>query len=293
MPYDSFKPRDPSERATLKQVRGKPFSIGSGFDALSFTHPMYAGAMDPLIMVDHFTMTAPTFGPHAHAGLSAVSILFEDSEGVFNNKDSLGNDIDLQPGDLYWLKAGRGAVHDEKPRTGARTHALQVFVNLPARMKYDAPDSLHVKASEIPVLVGEGYSARLVLGESNGTKGTKSPALPITILDVKLEEGASFAHQVPAGQSAWVLAVDGAFGVRNGDAEASLKPGVSVSIRAQDQVQDLITTGSTEAHFVILQADPLREPFVQRGPFAMTTEAEVDAMFAAHAAGELGSIDEL
>jgi redox-sensitive bicupin YhaK (pirin superfamily) len=293
MPYDLCNLNEQAEQKELTQVQGKPFAIGAGFDALSFKHTMYAGAMDPLIMVDHFTMTTPTFGPHAHAGLSAVSILFEDSEGIFNNKDSLGNDIDLMPGDLYWLKAGRGAVHDEKPRTGARTHAMQVFVNLPARMKYDAPDSLHVKATNMPVLVGEGYSARLVLGESNGTKGTKSPALPMTILDVKLERGASFAHQVPAGQSAWVLAVDGAIGVRNGDAEASLKPGASVSIRAQDQAQSLITTGSTKAHFVILQAEPLREPFVQRGPFAMTTEAEVEAMFAAHAAGELGSIDDL
>jgi hypothetical protein len=293
MPYDLCGLHGQPEQKELTQVQGKPFSIGAGFDALSFKHIMYEGAMDPLIMVDHFTMTAPTFGPHAHAGLSAVSILFEDSEGVFNNRDSLGNDIDLMPGDVYWLKAGRGAVHDEKPRTGARTHALQVFVNLPARMKYDAPDSLHVKSTDMPVLDGEGYSARLVLGESNGTKGAKSPALPMTILDVNLEEGASFAHQAPAGQSAWLLAVDGAIDIRNGDAAASVKPGASVSFRAQDQVQDLIISGNTNAHFVILQAEPLREPFVQRGPFAMTTEAEVDAMFAAHAAGELGSIDDL
>ena len=244
-------------------------------------------------MVDHFTMTAPTFGPHAHAGLSAVSILFEDSEGVFNNKDSLGNDIDLMPGDLYWLKAGRGAVHDEKPREGARTHALQVFVNLPARMKYDAPESLHVKTADIPVFVGDGYRARLVLGESNGIIGTKSPALPMTILDVSLEAGASFGHHVPSGQSAWILGVDGAIEIRGGDATASLKSGVSVSVRAKDQAQDLIISGNSKAHFVILQAEPLREPFVQRGPFAMSTEKEVDAMFAAHAAGELGSIDNL
>lgn len=293
MPYDLCNLNEQAEPKELTQVQGKPFAIGAGFDALSFKHTMYAGAMDPLIMVDHFTMTAPTFGPHAHAGLSAVSILFEDSEGVFNNKDSLGNDIDLLPGDLYWLKAGRGAVHDEKPREGARTHALQVFVNLPARMKYDAPDSLHVKKADIPVFVGEGYRARLVLGESNGIQGAKPPALPMTIVDVNLEAGVSFAHRVPGGQSAWILGVDGAIAIRNGDATADLKSGGSVPIQAQDQTQDLIIAGNSKAHFVILQAEPLREPFVQRGPFAMTTEAEVEAMFAAHAAGELGSMDDL
>lgn len=290
MPFDLHKYSDTDE---LTSVQGKPISIGTGFHALSFTHDMYGGAMDPLIMVDSFTMTKPTFGPHAHAGLSAVSILFEDSEGVFNNRDSLGNDIDLKPGDIYWLKAGSGAVHDEKPRPGARTHALQVFVNLPAHMKYDAPDSLHVKRADIPVLVGEGCRARLVFGESNGIKGASSPALPMTIVDVNLEAGASFEHRVPSGQSAWILGVDGAIGIRNGDATADLKSGTSVSIQAQDQRQELIISGNSKAHFVILQAEPLREPFVQRGPFAMTTKKEVDAMFAAHAAGELGSIDHL
>ena len=293
MPYDLRNLIEQSQQKELRQVQGKPFTTSVGFDALSFKHTMYSGAMDPLIMVDHFTMTAPTFGPHAHAGLSAVSILFEDSEGVFNNKDSLGNDIDLMPGDLYWLKASRGAVHDEKPREGARTHALQVFVNLPAHMKYDAPDSLHVKSTNIPVLVRDGYRARLVLGESNGIRGAKSPALPMTILDVNLEAGASFEHRVPSGRSAWILGVNGAIGIRNVDATTDLKSGASVSIQARDQKQDLIISGTSKAHFVILQAEPLHEPFVQRGPFAMTTEKEVDAMFAAHDAGELGSLGSL
>ncbi|MEL7032239.1 MAG: pirin-like C-terminal cupin domain-containing protein [Pseudomonadota bacterium] len=292
MPYDLCNLDEQSDQRELTQVQGEPFAIGAGFDALSFKHTMYAGAMDPLIMVDHFTMTTPTFGPHAHAGLSAVSILFEDSEGVFNNRDSLGNDIDLMPGDLYWLKAGRGAVHDEKPKQGARTHALQVFVNLPARMKYDAPESLHVKATVMPVLVGQGYRARLVLGESNGMKGASSPALPMTILDVNLEAGASFEHQVPSGRSAWIMGVDGAVAIRNSEATANLKSGASVSIQAQEQTQDLIISGNSKAHFVILQAEPLREPFVQRGPFAMSTKKEVEAMFAAHAAGKLGSLDD-
>src|SRR6056297_211452 len=111
---------------------GAAMTRGTGFEALSFIHRQLDGLMDPLIMVDHFTMTEPTFAPHAHAGLSAVSVLFEDSTGSFRNRDSLGNDIELAPGDLYWLKAASGAVHDEAPTPGSRTHALQIFVNLPA-----------------------------------------------------------------------------------------------------------------------------------------------------------------
>ncbi|MEM7519052.1 MAG: pirin family protein, partial [Planctomycetota bacterium] len=170
-------------------VRGRRVEIGAGFSALSFDHKEFDGLMDPLVMVDHFTMSEPTFGPHPHAGMSAVSVLFEDSRGFFHNRDSLGHDIDLGPGDLYWLKAGRGAVHDESPRPGARTHALQVFVNLPAADKRDAPDSLHVRADEMPELRGEGYRVRVVLGGSNGVSGSRSPALPLTILDIHLDAG--------------------------------------------------------------------------------------------------------
>ena len=87
---------------------GETMTRGTGFEALSFIHRQLDGLMDPLIMVDHFTMTEPTFAPHAHAGLSAVSVLFEDSTGSFRNRDSLGNDIELAPGDLSGLK-GRPA----------------------------------------------------------------------------------------------------------------------------------------------------------------------------------------
>ena len=291
MPFDTPRPSVTTRAFKGDAVSGVPFSIGRGFNALSFKHEMYSGTMDPLIMVDHFVMTESTFGPHAHAGISAVSILFEDSQGCFHNKDSLGNDIDLMPGDLYWLKAGRGAVHDEKPRPGARTHALQVFVNLPGRMKYDAPDSLHVRSSDMPILSGEGYRARLMLGESENSKGETSPALPMTIIDLMLEKDGQFAHKIPSGQAAFILSIYGDATAEFGEKSTSLPKGSSISLEPSERDDRLIVSSSTKAHVVILQATPIEEDFVQKGPFAMSTQAEVDAMFAAHAAGDLGSID--
>ena len=291
MPYDTHADIRIDTKARHAPVSGNPFSVGTGFNALSFKHGMYAGAMDPLIMVDHFVMTEPTFGPHAHAGLSAVSILFEDSDGRFNNKDSLGNDIDLMPGDLYWMKAGGGAVHDEKPVRGARTHALQVFVNLPASMKYDAPASMHVKAGDMPVLTGGGYRARVMLGASNGRKGATSPALPMTVLDVSLQGGGPFEHTVPAGETGFVLAAKGEASVAFGGKTVELSPGQSVAFAPSDTENRLILSAADEAHIAVLQATPIREAFVQQGPFAMSTQAEVDAMFAAHKAGKLGRIE--
>lgn len=90
-------------------IGGRRVDIGTGFSALNFDHHQFGGLLDPLVMVDHFTMSEPTFGTHPHAGVSAVWVMLEDSRGRYYNRDSLGNDIDLEPGDLYWLKAGRAA----------------------------------------------------------------------------------------------------------------------------------------------------------------------------------------
>lgn len=278
----------PHSTKVSQQSVGKPIRIGTGFTATSFRHRDFDGLMDPLIMVDHFVSTERTFDAHAHAGLSAVTILFEDSQGVFHNRDSLGNDVDLMPGDLYWLKAAKGAVHDEATRSPGRTHALQVFVNLPGAMKHDAPAARHVPASSMPRLEGQGASARLVLGQSGDTHGARSPALPLNILDVSLAEGGQFVHTATPDQGAWVYAVGGDLSLVLGQQTLELRSGQSVAVHG---AASLTLHGSTTSHAVILQGTPIREAFVQRGPYAMSTPEDLDAVEADYRAGRLGSLD--
>ena len=271
-------------------TRAHPLRIGDGFEALSFKHAQFDGLMDPLVMVDHFTMTEPTFGAHPHAGMSAVSVLFEDSEGGFRSRDSLGNEVDLLPGDLYWLKAGRGAVHDEAPLPGARTHALQVFVNLPARMKRDAPDTLHVSGAWMPVIEGDGRRVRVVLGETGGVVGASSPALPLTILDVHLDAGGDYTHALPAKQGAWLHAVRGDAELRIDGRTTALAEGEAIALRGGSTEAPLAMKSAAGGQLVLLQGTPIEERFVQEGPFVMSTCDEYRAVAAEHAAGRLGSI---
>ena len=99
-------------RAAIVAVQhGETMTRGAGFEALSFIHRQLDGLMDPLIMVDHFTMTEPTFAPHAHAGLSAVSVLFEDSTGSFRNQGLAGQRHRTGP--------GRSLLAEGRPRRGA------------------------------------------------------------------------------------------------------------------------------------------------------------------------------
>tara|TARA_R110002049_G_scaffold307093_1_gene506803 strand:+ start:1341 stop:2243 length:903 start_codon:yes stop_codon:yes gene_type:complete len=274
---------------------GNALEIGGGFSANAFRERDFAGAMDPLVMVDHYRMSEPTFGAHPHAGISAVSILFEDSEGKFHNRDSLGNDFDLMPGDLYWLKAGSGAVHDEAPRAGARTHGLQVFVNLPARMKKDAPESLRVKAQDMPVLESGGNRVRIVLGASNGITGRASPALPMTILDGTIAAASTFEHDLQAGENSWVYAIKGEIEIIVAGEKVRLQAGEAIAIEASSSSAantiELRNIAASGAHFALLAAAPVKEAFVQKGPFVMSNEAEIEQVEANYAAGKLGHLE--
>ena len=273
---------------------GHQLEIGTGFTARSFRERDFSGAMDPLVMVDHYRMSESTFGAHPHAGLSAVSVLFEDSEGEFHNRDSLGNDFDLMPGDLYWLKAGSGVVHDEAPRAGARTHGLQVFVNLPARMKQDVPESLRVKAQDIPLLETDGNRVRVVLGESNGVMAQVSPALPMTILDGKIAAGYIFTHELRGAESGWVYAIEGGIELTVGGEKVRLQTGESVAITASAgsvaHTIELSNTAAAEAHFALFAAEPVKEAFVHKGPFVMNNKDEIAKVEADYAAGKLGHL---
>ncbi|MBS9718209.1 pirin family protein [Pseudohalocynthiibacter aestuariivivens] len=288
MTVQHTEPTYTSQAAIIRSQQGEKITRGDDFEAISFIHRQLDGLMDPLIMVDHFTMTAPTFGPHAHAGLSAVSVLFEDSTGSFRNKDSLGNDIELAPGDLYWLKAARGAVHDEAPTPGSRTHALQIFVNQPAAQKQDEPSARHVPADEMPVIKGPGHRVRVMTGKSNGVVGVIPPAMPFTILDIALQANGSFTHRPDPGDATWLHLIRGEIGVDLDGTRHRLSSDTALAAHGADEIRLLSSEGGQA---VLLGGAPLREPFVQKGPFAMRDVHQLAAVIAAQEAGEFGTID--
>jgi len=273
---------------THAQSDGRKITIGDGFAAQSYQHADFRGLMDPLIMVDHFIMTKPTFGTHAHAGLSAVTVMFEDSQGVFHNRDSLGNHLDLAPGDLYWFKAARGAIHNEAPRTGARTHALQVFVNLPAENRHDAPSAFHIAAMDIPKLAGDRATARLVLGESNGVTAATAPDVLLTLLDVAILPGGRFTHYGDSRLNAWILAIKGTSTVTWNASATDLHPGTAIALAGATEIS---LSSEEGAHAVLFRGHPLRQSFIQRGPFVMGNAAELDDIEAAYRDGRFGLVD--
>ena len=281
--YDSASVSEP--------LSGSDLTIGAGFKAQSFSAQNIQAQMDPLVMVDHYVMTQSTFGAHAHAGMSAVSLLFEDSTGLFHNRDSLGNDFDLRPGDLYWLSAGSGAVHDEYPRANARTHGLQVFVNVPQAHRFEAPTSLLVRSEKMPVISTPLYRVKVALGESNGVHGATSPSTPMTILVGTLQPGGQFCHQAASDRGIWTSSIDGDLEVGVGDATRHLAPRQAAAAKTKGSTTITLTNPSnTAVQFVLFDGAHIGETYVQEGPFVMGSQAQIQAVKAAYAAGELGSI---
>jgi len=145
----------PAVRGVLRVANTARGTVRPGFDAARILQRDIE--FDPYVQVDHFWMSRATFPPHPHAGFSAITLLFEDSEGKFKrslrwaqilmcyriaigsftNRDSLGTNMLIHPGDTHWTVAGKGVVHEEIPvKEGVPSHGLQIFCNLPSKLKF-------------------------------------------------------------------------------------------------------------------------------------------------------------
>ena len=272
-------------------VGGTDLTLGDGFKAESFRAVEIGQTMDPLVMVDHYVMTEPTFGAHPHAGMSAVSLLFEDSEGLFHNRDSLGNDFDLRPGDLYWLSAGSGAVHDESPRAGSQIHGLQVFINVPHSERFANPTSRLVRSEEMPIIEGIGYRVKVAMGESGGVLGAVSPSTPMTILDGVIHSNGQFSHPMGPHRGIWVHAIRGGLEVTVGKITRPLSPRQAIAIDSVEGAEIKISNPWDEAsHFALFDGAQIGETYIQEGPFVMSSQQQIVDIKKAYAAGELGTL---
>lgn len=169
-----------------------------------------AALIDPFLGIDHAWMSAPTFPPHPHAGFSAVSYLFLDSETGIDNRDSLGTRNLIRPGGLHWATAGSGIVHEEVPAEAGKTvHSLQIFVNLAPERQYIAPFALTLEPQDVPVVQLPGAKVRVPVGRFRDARSPLTPPTEVTMLDISLEEGAELAVPIDAGHCAFVMPIFG------------------------------------------------------------------------------------
>jgi redox-sensitive bicupin YhaK (pirin superfamily) len=279
-------------------------NIGAGFNADGIRGSN--AVMDPYLMVDHFWMTQPTFGAHPHAGFSAVTYLFADSQTQTHSYDTTRPDLGdnrnhhlIAPGDAHWFIAARGAVHDEPiAEPGKLLHGLQLFVNLAAADKFSTPRTLNIKYTDMPQhQQASGAKVKLAWGKyDDGThaihgKPEHTPPTDSTLLDIALPAGASFRYPVAADQTTMVIPTAGEIMIE----ETALKVHQAVALDATARSGgELIVNNANAAHtaqFVLLLGRPLNEPVAQHGPFAMNTRAQLEDTIRRYKAGEMGRLD--
>jgi redox-sensitive bicupin YhaK (pirin superfamily) len=242
------------------------------FTAANLSAQQLGPDMDPVLSIDHFWMRGRVFAPHPHAGFSAVTYLFEDSEGDFVDRDSLGNHVVAKPGAVLWTVAGRGVMHDEFPAQPG---------------KQRAPKLLFVDGPEVPVFQRTGVRGRVVAGAAAGVGSALDAPLDITFLDLKLEPGAGYQHAILRDKNAFVYVIEG--DVLIGDDARRLSTLGAASFAA-DGDAIYLKAGASGARVVLLAARPLREPVVAHGPFIMNDEQQVAKAVEDYRAGRMGRL---
>jgi len=265
-------------------------SHGGNFSVFRLDLERLGGFIAPIMGFDHYRMSGPTFAPHPHAGFSAVSYVFENSAGALRNRDSLGHDLTVQPGELLWTQAGRGVIHDEFPASnGAAVHGLQLFVNLSSKNKHLAPQVFHADADAIPVSEeAAGNRIRILTGQRGELRSPITPTEPFDFFDARLN--GSWVYPVKSHQNVMVYVLSGAVTISIGDGERSLGEHEAVGIRADVSAGDLRIEPKDSAHLLLLSGQDSREPVAVGGPFIMNTHDELADAYERYRIGQMGRL---
>ena len=265
--------------------------VGNGFPVRSlFGYHDDTRAISPFLLFDY---AGPrTFEPnageprgvgwHPHRGFETVTVVLA---GEVDHEDTAGNGGRIGPGDVQWMTAGSGLLHKEMhspefTRRGGKFHALQLWVNLPAKLKMSAPRYQTLLAADIPVVDG----VRVIAGEYAGARGPAETFTPVNLLEARLRAGQKLRLSLRDGYSAGLYVVEGRI-LANGEKVETTE--LAVLDRTGDEVQlDAIS----DAIVFVMNGAPIEEPVVGYGPFVMNTSREIQQAFADFHAGRLGTI---
>ncbi len=269
-------------------IRARSLRDAGAFSVQSLEVGQLGERASPVVVLDDFRVSGRPFGPHPHAGFSAVTYVFEDSQGGLRSRDSLGNDVVTGPGGIVWTQAGRGVIHEEVPaEASGELHGLQVFVNLSARNKLAAPQMLRLDKGEVPEWRnGAGDRVRVAVGSFEGVSSSLAPVEPFTFLDVTLRREISF--EVPPAHNAIVYTIGGDAFVRADGREQKVTVGHAVALYGGSA--RVAFAASRPAHIIVLSGPSIQEPVVVQGSFIMNERSQIEAAVARFRTGQMGHL---
>ena len=261
-------------RTIERLITGQPTSDGAGVTLTRVLTQDLQRRLDPFLMLDAFGSDAADdyiagFPDHPHRGFETVTYMLA---GRMRHRDSAGNEGLLQSGGVQWMTAGRGVIHSELPeQSEGRMEGFQLWLNLPAKDKMNAPWYRDIQSDDVPQWQGAGVTARVIAGATHGVQGAvqRDGTEPL-YLDLHLDAAATFEQPLPESHNAFIYVYRG--GLQVGAQPVPLQR-MAILGNAGDGVR--LVAGSEGARAILIAGKPLKEPIVQHGPFVMNTQQEI------------------
>ncbi len=268
-------------RNIVQKSKSVPTLEGAGVHlrrAFGFQEP---GRYDPFLLFDDFRSDTPAhflkgFPWHPHRGIETITYVLK---GDVEHGDSLGNRGVISDGEVQWMTAGSGIIHQEMPRGDGKgsMHGFQLWLNLPRSEKMCQPRYRDIGAGDIVQRELEnGVVVKLICGESGGMKGpVHDIAVEAAYLDISVPAGCSYSHPVPNGSTVIAYVIDGAGRFAPGGEEHG---NTSLLLFGEgDEVQ--VTTAEAPVRFLLMVGTPLNEPIAWQGPIVMNSREELEQAF--------------
>ncbi len=230
---------------------------------------------DPFLLLDHIGSENPDdyiagFPAHPHRGFNTLTYIID---GEMEHTDSMGNTGNLGSGGAQWMKAASGVIHSEMPKQKAGLlRGFQLWINLPAANKMDAPEYQEYPAEAFPVVEKSGYRVKVIAGS---LEKTVSPIVDtitqVIFLDVLVEPDRPFHYVLPEGNTSFLYIFEG-----NGQINGKTVATHTLVTLDGASTAPVFTAGRQGARFLLISGRPIREPIVQHGPFVMNTREEID-----------------
>ncbi|EPE4837626.1 pirin family protein [Yersinia enterocolitica] len=287
----------------MKKVQGiyrapRQHWVGDGFPVRSlFSYQSHGKQLSPFLLLDYagpmdFTPTQHRrgVGQHPHRGFETVTIVYD---GEVEHRDSTGKGGIIGPGDVQWMTAGGGILHEEFhsdafAKRGGAFEMVQLWVNLPAKDKMTAPGYQAIRNETIPqVALPEGAgSLRVIAGDYAGKNGPANTFSPLNVWDIRLNQGKSAEFSLPDGWNTALIVLRGTVQV-NGDAIAR-----DAEMVLLDSAGSNVTIeANNDAVLLLLSGEPIDEPIIGYGPFVMNTQEQIAEAIADFNSGRFGSMD--
>jgi hypothetical protein len=293
-------------RKIAKRFKSRPTVEGAGVHLKRAFGYFQVPQFDPFLMLDDFHTSIPEeylagFPWHPHRGIETITYVLE---GLVEHGDSMGNRGMIGPGDVQWMTAGSGIIHQEMPQlspTGTMW-GFQFWANLPAEQKMMAPRYREVKAADIPeITLGDGVTVKVIAGAVAGVLGpVRDIVIEPEMLDIGVPAGVVFSHVLPPGHTAFVYVFEGGayfdeqrdayayevVGQGWTDLERSCTCGPETVVLFEhvgERIQ--VTTTDQPTRFLLVSGKPLHEPVAWQGPIVMNTQEELRRAFEEFANG--------